>query len=94
MEEAYLRFETPEQEIRKFIRRLRFMEATEWPRNAKIVELFCGRGGGVRALHSLGFTEVEGIDLSPPLAGQDAGPPRFGSAIADASHLRPPRKTS
>lgn len=28
-EEAYLRFETLEQEIRKFIRRLRFMEATE-----------------------------------------------------------------
>ena len=42
-----------EQDRVNLIRRLRFMEATEWPRNANIVELFCGRGGGVRALHSL-----------------------------------------
>jgi SAM-dependent methyltransferase len=73
-EEAYLRFETPEQEIRKFIRRLRFMGATEWPRDAKIVELFCGRGSGLRALHQLGFTQIEGIDLSPSLAAVYTGP--------------------
>ncbi len=73
-EEAYLRFETPEQEIRKFIRRLRFMGATEWPRDAKIVELFCGRGSGLRALHQLGFTQPEGIDLSPSLTAQYVGP--------------------
>ena len=78
-EEAYLRFESPEEEIRKFIRRLKFMGAMKWPRNAKIVELFCGRGSGLRALHQLGFSEVEGIDLSPSLAaeyrraGQDPG---------------------
>jgi SAM-dependent methyltransferase len=76
-EEAYLRFETPEREIRKFIRRLRFMSAMEWPRDAKIVELFCGRGGGIRALYLLGFTEVEGIDLSPSLAAQYAGPAKI-----------------
>ena len=73
-EEAYLRFESPEEEIRKFIRRLKFMGAMKWPRNAKIVELFCGRGSGLRALHQLGFSEVEGIDLSPSLAAEYGGP--------------------
>jgi SAM-dependent methyltransferase len=92
-EEAYLRFETPEQEIRKFIRRLRFMGATGWPRDAKIVELFCGRGSGLRALHQLGFTQLEGIDLSPSLAALYAGPGKirigdcrclsFGTATKD-----------
>ena len=73
-EDAYLRFETPEQEVRKFIGRLKFMEAMKWRRNAKIVELFCGRGSGLRALHQLGFNQVEGIDLSPSLAAEYAGP--------------------
>ena len=73
-EQAYLRFESPEQEIRKFIGRLKFMGATKWPRDAKIVELFCGRGSGLRALHQLGFSEVEGIDLSPSLAAAYTGP--------------------
>jgi SAM-dependent methyltransferase len=84
-EEAYLRFETPGQEIRKFTGRLRFMGATEWPRNAKIVELFCGRGNGLRALHQLGFTQVEGIDLSPSLAAQYAGPGKI--QIGDCRNL-------
>jgi ubiquinone/menaquinone biosynthesis C-methylase UbiE len=73
-EDAYLRFETPEQEVRKFIGRLKFMDAMKWRRNAKIVELFCGRGSGLRALHQLGFNQVEGIDLSPSLAAKHAGP--------------------
>ena len=73
-EAAYLRFESPEEEVRKFIGRLKFMGAMKWPRNAKIVELFCGRGSGLRALHELGFREVEGIDLSPSLAAEYAGP--------------------
>jgi SAM-dependent methyltransferase len=73
-EEAYLRFESTEEEIRKFIGRLKFMGAMKWPRDAKIVELFCGRGSGLRALHQLGFGEVEGIDLSPSLAAEYAGP--------------------
>jgi SAM-dependent methyltransferase len=84
-EEAYLRFETPEQEIRKFIGRLKFMEATEWPRDAKIVELFCGRGSGLRALHQLGFTQFEGLDLSPSLAAQYAGPGKI--RIGDCRRL-------
>ena len=76
-EDAYLRFETPEEEVRKFIGRLKFMGAMKWPRNAKIVELFCGRGSGLRALHELGFNEVEGIDLSRSLAAQYDGPGRI-----------------
>jgi ubiquinone/menaquinone biosynthesis C-methylase UbiE len=73
-EEAYLRFETPAQEIRKFKSRLVGMGAAEWPRDAQIVELFCGRGNGLRALHDLGFSRVEGVDLSPTLVRQYRGP--------------------
>ena len=49
------------------------MGAMKWQRNAKIVELFCGRGSGLLALHRLGFSQVEGIDLSPALAAEYAG---------------------
>lgn len=72
-EEAYLRFETPEQEIRKFTKRLRALGANKWPRDAEIVELFCGRGNGLRALQALGFTRVEGVDLSAHLVAQYQG---------------------
>jgi ubiquinone/menaquinone biosynthesis C-methylase UbiE len=73
-EAAYLRFETPEQEIRKFIQRLAEVGAGRWPSDAHVVELFCGRGNGLRALAHLDFTNIEGIDLSPALAAQYAGP--------------------
>ncbi len=73
-ENAYLRFEDREEESRKFIGRLKFMGATKWSRNARVVELFCGRGSGLLALHQLGFTQVEGIDLSPTLAAEYDGP--------------------
>jgi len=73
-EKAYLRFETPDQEIRKFIRRLRKLGADGWSRESQIVELFCGRGNGLRALHRLGFAQVEGVDLSPTLAAEYQGP--------------------
>jgi len=72
-EAAYLRFETPEQEIHKFVSRLRKLGAAQWPREAKIVELFCGRGNGLNALEQLGFTHFEGVDLSPRLIGQYRG---------------------
>ena len=72
-EAAYLRFETPEQEIRKFVKRLRALGVNKWPRDAEIVELFCGRGNGLRALQSLGFTRVEGVDLSARLVAQYQG---------------------
>jgi ubiquinone/menaquinone biosynthesis C-methylase UbiE len=66
-EAAYLRFETPEEEIQKFIARLNRLGAPQWPRDAEIVELFCGRGNGLIALQRLGFTRMEGVDLSPRL---------------------------
>lgn len=66
-ESAYLRFETPDEEERKFIRRLIAAGASAWDRNALILDLFCGRGGGARALHRLGFRSVVGLDLSPRL---------------------------
>ncbi len=73
-EAAYLRFETPEQEIQKFVGRLRRLGASSWPRNAQIAELFCGRGNGLHALHRLGFRCVEGVDGSPRLIAQYRGP--------------------
>jgi SAM-dependent methyltransferase len=75
-EKAYLRFETPEQEVRKFESRLQRLGARQWPADSRVVELFCGRGNGLRALHRLGFTNVEGIDLSPALASRYEGPGR------------------
>lgn len=72
-EAAYLRFETPEEEIRKFMGRLNRLGARQWPRDAEIVELFCGRGNGLVALQRLGFTRLEGVDLSPRLIAQYKG---------------------
>jgi SAM-dependent methyltransferase len=73
-EDAYRRFETPDEEIAKFIKRLRELGADAWPRSARIGELFCGRGNGLHALAKLCFTHVEGIDLSPTLAALYTGP--------------------
>jgi SAM-dependent methyltransferase len=75
-EHAYLRFQSSAQEIRKFMRRLRQLGARSWPQNAAVLELFCGRGNGLRALERLGFTNVTGVDLSPTLAVRYRGPAR------------------
>ncbi len=72
-EAAYLRFETPEQEIRKFTERLRRLGVNEWPRETNVVELFCGRGNGLHALARLGFRNIEGLDLSPRLLAEYTG---------------------
>jgi len=72
-EQAYLRFETPEEERQKFLRRLRALGAPAWPRDAEVVELFCGRGNGLEALARLGFTRLEGVDLSASLLAQYRG---------------------
>jgi SAM-dependent methyltransferase len=66
-EQAYLRFETPTEEQRKFTRRLRGAGADQWLRDALILDLFSGRGGGARALRGLGFSRVVSLDLSPVL---------------------------
>lgn len=84
-EAAYLRFETPAQEIQKFIARLQKLGASEWPRDAEIVELFCGRGNGLNALQQLGFTRLEGVDLSPRLIAQYHGPAKC--TVADCRQL-------
>jgi SAM-dependent methyltransferase len=75
-EDAYRRFETPDQELTKFLRRLRGVEAERWSRRARIAELFCGRGSGLLALARLGFVDLEGIDLSPSLVQLYTGPGR------------------
>jgi len=75
-EEAYLRFETPEEEIRKFTERLRRLGVSQWPRETNVVELFCGRGNGLHALARLGFRNIEGVDLSPRLLGEYTGEAR------------------
>ena len=72
-ETAYLRFETPEQEIRKFRDRLVQIGVRAWPRDAEVLELFCGRGNGLHALEQLGFTRIEGVDLSANLLAQYQG---------------------
>ncbi|MBI3877896.1 MAG: class I SAM-dependent methyltransferase [Verrucomicrobia bacterium] len=82
-EQAYLRFETPEEEIAKFTQRLRLLGAGSWPRSAEVVEIFCGRGNGLVALERLGFTRLEGVDLSPPLLA-----PYKGSARTVAADCR------
>lgn len=79
-EAAYSRFETPEQEVQKFIRRLIAMGALSWKRECEIVELFCGRGNGLVALAKLGFSRIEGVDLSPSLLSQYTGPARCHAA--------------
>ena len=66
-EKAYERFESPQQEVAKFVRRLKRLGQRGWPRDAAIVELFCGRGNGIVALERLGFHNVEGVDLSERL---------------------------
>jgi len=72
-ESAYLAFETPEQEIQKFTQRLVKLGAEQISRDRQVVELFCGRGNGLHALHRLGFRNIEGLDLSPRLLGKYEG---------------------
>jgi len=76
-EAAYLRFETPEEETAKFLKRLCGLGAAAWPRSARIMELFCGRGNGLKALELLGFTSTEGVDLSLNLLRRYDGPARL-----------------
>ena len=89
-EAAYLRFETQEEEIRKFVGRLRRVGASQWPRNAEIVEIFCGRGNGLHALQRLGFDHVEGMDLSASLLAQYHGP--AGTHLGDCRHIPFPKQ--
>jgi ubiquinone/menaquinone biosynthesis C-methylase UbiE len=66
-EEAYQRFETPGQEQRKFIRRLRSVGVHHWSRETSVLEVCSGRGNGLIAWRRLGFSHVFGVDLSRAL---------------------------
>jgi ubiquinone/menaquinone biosynthesis C-methylase UbiE len=84
-EAAYLRFETPQQEQEKFIKRLRSLGVGTWDRGLAITELFCGRGNGLIAWHRLGFENLEGLDISADLVARYAGPARVH--VGDARSL-------
>jgi ubiquinone/menaquinone biosynthesis C-methylase UbiE len=84
-EAAYSRFETPAQEVHKFVSRLKELGARSWPKDAAVVELFCGRGNGLHALQQLGFSRVAGLDLSPRLLAQYNGPAQC--IVGDCRHL-------
>ena len=79
-ETAYLRFETPEQEVEKFMRRLTRLRVSDLPREAEAVELFCGRGNGLVALRRMGFANIEGVDSSARLLAQYRGSARVFAA--------------
>ncbi len=72
-EAAYRRFETPEQEIAKFIARLKRFGFEQLDRDVRIVEIFCGRGNGLVALQRMGFRNLEGVDLSDSLLEEYRG---------------------
>jgi hypothetical protein len=57
-------FRNAKEEVLEFIGRLNRLGARQWHRDAEIVKLFCGRGNGLVALQRLGFTRLEGVDLS------------------------------
>ncbi len=84
-EEAYRRFETPEEEIAKFLTRLRWFGVEQGSRDQQIVELFCGRGNALIAWNQLGFRSLEGVDLSATLISEYQGPARC--YVADAREL-------
>jgi ubiquinone/menaquinone biosynthesis C-methylase UbiE len=85
-ESAYERFETPEQEKSKFRQRFRQMGFEQLGRDLRVVDLFCGRGNGLRALQEMGFRNLTGVDLSPSLLQQ--APPEASRIVADCTDLR------
>ncbi|TWT54703.1 Demethylmenaquinone methyltransferase [Rubripirellula amarantea] len=72
-EDAYKRFETPDEELAKFIKRLTRFGFHQLDRDARIVEIFCGRGVGLTALAKMGFRNLEGVDLSDTLLEEYRG---------------------
>lgn len=84
-EAAYRRFETPEEERRKFVQRLGKLGVDRWDRSLKICELFCGRGNGLAAWLEMGFKNLEGLDLSADLVRDYDGPANV--RVGDAREL-------
>ena len=91
-EEAYHRFQTPEEEVQKVKGRLRWAGVMDWDRDLRITELFCGRGSSLLAWEQLGFRQLSGVDLSEQLLSQYQGSARCYVAdcrqlpFEDASH--------
>lgn len=73
-EAAYARFETAAAERAKFGQRLRALGVGAWPRELRVVELFCGRGNALKAWADLGYAQLDGVDLSATLLAQYDGP--------------------
>jgi len=90
-EEAYQCFESPDEEIAKFRRRLVSLGALNWRQESVIVELFCGRGNGLKALASLGFQSLSGVDLSETLLRTFDGQARL--YIGDCRELKLPDRS-
>jgi len=84
-EEAFLRFESPEQERSKFRRRLLSLGAGGWPRESSVVDVFCGCGQNLLVLEALGFNQLEGVDLSANLLERYRG--RARTILADCRRL-------
>ena len=82
---AYQRFETPEQERRKFVRRLRGLGVHQWNRETSVLEICSGRGNGLVAWRRLGFQRVHGVDLSPGLV--EKSDLRRSCIVGDARRL-------
>ena len=72
-EAAYKRFETSEEEIAKFIARFKKFGFESLPKDARINDIFCGRGNALVALQRMGFTNLEGTDLSETLLKEYTG---------------------
>jgi ubiquinone/menaquinone biosynthesis C-methylase UbiE len=85
-EAAYERFETPEEEVRKFVKRYGRLGLGALSRSSQVVELFCGRGNGLVALGRMGFRSLEGVDLSPGLLARYRGPAQL--YVGDCRQLR------
>lgn len=75
-ERAYQAFETPEEELAKFLGRLREIGADRWDRQSRVLEVCSGRGTGLRAWSALGFRDVIGVDYSYSLVAGHRGPGR------------------
>jgi len=87
-EEAYQQFETAEQEISKFTRRLRRLNVGEPAEGLRILELFAGRANGVEALCRLGFHPVFALDRSVGLLASSPSHRRRCAGDARALPLR------
>jgi len=87
-EQAYARFETPEEEVAKFVKRLEWFGASTWGKDSDILEVFCGRGNGLTALSQMGFTNLAGVDLSADLLAQYRGGAQ--TYVCDARELSLP----